>query len=340
MIQRIFQFLLIFLLVIFVRQTLAIIAPVRKNPDGYYTFVPTEDIKMVTEKIDLYHHPLGIWLVSYEAKLQNIRAFPISLTMSFPSGFDMRLVERSMVCDYFENFRIFINERKVDPVKFLQKCTNYVSATGTEWTMDDGSGIGFLNTWEINFKPEETKKVKITFNFMTTKPPLIYNAYNEASWYKETMSWIRQDYAVRGESQFKLPLSLGSYWAFYPDSITVRAYFSNEWLKLVDKSQRKYKPENITIFEYCEPYGFYSPPDVELVSPAIEQLKKLSKTELLLLKNSFVAKYGRIFNNQNLKLFFSHQAWYAPNPDFHVWFLTDWDVENIRLIHNFEQSLK
>lgn len=340
MIRRIFRFMSIGCLLIFVHQTFALIAPVRKNPDGNYTFISTEDIKMVIEKIDLYHHPLGIWLVTYEAKLQNLRAFPKSLTMSFPAGFDMRLVERSLVCDYFENFRVFINDKKVDRVKYLEKCFNYVSATGTEWTMDDGSGIGFLNTWNINFKPEETKNIKIIFNFMTTKPSIIYNAYNDASWYKETMNWIRQDYADRGESQFKLPLNLGSFWAYYPDSIVVRAYFSHEWLKIVDAAKRKYKSEHITIYEYCEPYGFYSPPEVELESPGIEELQKFTVTELLLLKNSFVAKYGRIFNSQILKLFFSHQPWYTPNPDFHAWFLTDWDVENIRSIHNYEQSLK
>jgi len=295
---------------------------------------------MKYEKITLYHHPLGIWLVTYETELQNLRVHPVNLTLSYPSGYDMRMVERSIICDYFENFKVYENGKKIEDISYLVKCTNYLQVTGIEWTMDEGSGIGFLNTWKINFEPEETKRIKITFNIIVTKPPIRFNPDNKEAWYKDQMNWLRQDYAFREENQFNLPINLGSFWALYPDSIVIRSYEAKEWIRIIDEADRVYKPEHITKHEFSEPYGLYSPPAVELYSPTTNELKEMSKTELMLLKNSFVAKYGRPFKNPLLKLFFSNQPWYLPNPDFHVWYLSEWDITNIRLINDFEAKQK
>lgn len=318
----------------------SLIAPVKKTPENSYLLISSNDIKMSFETIGLHHHPLGIWLVNYETSLQNLRVEPITLVVGFPSGYDQRMIEGDVVCDFFENFKVEINGYRLSNIQYLKTCSNYVEATGIEWTMDDGSGQGFLNVWPMSFKPDEEKRIKISFSFIVTKPPVIYNPKNQASWYVDSMNWLRHDYALREQNQFKLPLSLGSFWALYPDYVVIRAFTSDDWLKVVDQSEREYQPENITSYYYSEPYGFYSPPPVDLKPLDLETLKQMSETELMLLKNSFAAKYGKTFSQPPLKLFFSHQPWYSPRRFFHLWYLTDWDAENIKMIHQFEKGME
>ncbi|MCD4666114.1 MAG: YARHG domain-containing protein [Bacteroidales bacterium] len=317
-----------------------VIAPVKKVEKNSVILLSSEEIKLVFEQIDLYHHPLGIWLVEYQATLQNTRAQSVSQPVGFPSGFDVRMIEGNLYCDYFEKFQVFVNNKKIKKINFLVKCPNYVETTDTEWSMDDDNGIGFLNTWKINFKPEEEKTIKITFCFIVTKPPLIYDSKNKETWYVESMNWIKADYSSREQNQFKLPLSLGSFWAFYPDSILIRTYLAKEWVKIVEKTERSYEDKFITRYEFSEPFGFYSPTEIYLTSPTIDQLQNMSKTELKLLKNSFFAKFGRPFKNATLKLFFTHQPWYSENPNYNNWYLTDWDIDNIKSVHKFKKQLK
>ena len=317
-----------------------IIAPIKISPDRSVLLLSCEEIKLTYEQIDLYHHPLGIWLIEYEAVLENMRAQTIKQLVSFPSGFDIRVIGKDMYCDRFENFQVFVNDNKMQNIKYLVKCANYVETTGTEWTLDDGSGIGFLNTWELNFKPEETKRIKITFSFNVNKPPVNFDPNNNESWYTDLMEWTKSDYSTREQNQFKLPLNLGSFWAFYPDSIVIRTYLAKDWLRVIDKSKRKYKNEHITRYEFSESFGFFSPPEVSLISPTSAELEKMTTVELRILKNSFIAKYGKIFKSKILKLFFNYQPWYTENPSFNQWYLTDWDIENLKFIHEFEKNSK
>jgi hypothetical protein len=60
----------------------------------------------------------------------------------------------------------------------------------------------------------------------------------------------------------------------------------------------------------------------------------------MLLRNSFYAKYGKKFKNNLIKKYFDNQPWYCENPDYHNWYLIQWDIDNIRLIREFEKSLK
>ena len=331
---------IIFFILITYQNLFSLITPIRTSSDKTVILAPCDEIKLVYEQIDLYHHPLGIWLITYEATLENLRVQSVSQMVCFPSGFDIRMVERDLICDYFENFRVFVNDQEVKNIQFLIKCSNFVKATGIEWTMDDEAGTGFVNTWLLHFKPEEMKHIKITFSFIVKKPPIVYNPNNHSSWYRDLMNWLKQDYSMREENQFKLPINLGSFWALYPDSMVIRSYFAHEWLKIVNPEERVYPDENIVKYEFSEPYGFYSPPSVELVSPTTKELTKMSKTELFILKNSFVAKYGKSFKNHSLKLFFNHQPWYSPNPYFHVWYLNEWDIDNIKMINEFEKTIR
>ncbi|NOZ61278.1 MAG: YARHG domain-containing protein [Calditrichaeota bacterium] len=314
---------------------IALIAPVEMNGDSAVTLVSSDKISLSFEKLELYHHPLGIWLATYRATLLNNTAHPVTQTIAFPAGFDERMVDKDLVCDAFQNFKVFADGEPIKKIQSLLKCTNFVKTTGIEWTMDDGSGVGFVNVFALNFSPEEKKTVHITFNFIVKKPPIKFNPKNKQSWYTESMDWLKQDYELRPENDFKLPVSLASFWALYPDSIVFETYLAKNWLSIVPRDKRA--PERLVRkkYEFTEPFGFYTPPDVELEPLTETEIATMSKTKRWLLKNAFPAKYGKIFSHPLLKLYFSKQPWYKPDENFHVWYLTEWDSENIKLLYGF-----
>ena len=317
----------------------ALIGPVRILPSGNVLLVPNEDIKLTEEHIELYHHPLGIWFVECRVLLQNLRSQEIVQPVGFPSGFDMRMIEGDLYCDRLENFKVRVSNQEMTQIDFMTKCPNYVETTGTQWSVDDGSGIGFLNTWTLNFKPEQAKWITVSFSFIVKKAPPIYNPHNKESWYVDLINWIKQDYSKREENHFQLPLNIGSFWAFYPDSIVIRSYIANDWLKVIDKPKRIYNKEFIIRSEFSEPVGFYSPPEIILNSLSVDQLQNMSSTELILLRNSFFAKYGKKFETAIIKKYFNAQPWYAESPNYYNWYLTQWDIDNIKLIWGYEKNL-
>jgi hypothetical protein len=333
-------FMLIIAIIMIFQNGYTLIGPVRILPSGNVLLVPSEEIKLSEEHIDLYHHPLGIWLVEYRALLKNLRSQQIMRPVGFPSGFDVRTIEGDLYCDRFGNFKVYTDKREITGINFMIKCTNYVESTGTQWSVEDGSGLGFLNTWEINFKPDETKWITVTFSFIVKKAPGIYNPDIKESWYLDLVKWVRRDYAMRDENSFQLPINIGSFWAFYPDSITIRTYLANKWFTIIDKSKRQYNKELIKKYEFSEPVGFYSPPEVTLDTLTVDQIQTMSPTQLTILRNSFFAKYGRRFENTLLKKYFNAQPWYKENPEYHNWYLTEWDIDNIKLIVEYEKSIK
>jgi len=332
--------IIILVLIIPYQEIYSFVAPVRINRNGNCLLVSSGEIKLVEEYIDLYHHPLGIWLVECRALLKNIRSQEITQTVGFPSGFDVRMIEGDLYCNQFEKFRVFIDDQEITKIDLMMKCPNYVKTTGTKWSLDDGSGIGFLNTWKLNFKPDEAKWITVSFNFVVKKVPPVYNPDIKELWYIELINWVKQEYSNREENNFQLPLNIGSFWAFYPDSLIIRTYIAKDWLKVTEKSQISYLKELITRYEFSEPVGFYSPPNVELESLTIEILKNMSQTELAILRNSFAAKYGRKFDATLLKKYFENQPWYIVDPKYDNWYLTQWDINNMRLIYEYEKSLK
>ncbi len=318
----------------------ALIAPVKKNSDGTVLLVSNERISMSFEKLELYHHPLGIWIATYTATLTNNTVFPIKQTVAFPSGFDVRMIDRDLVCDEFQNFKVFSEGESIKEIQYLVKCTNFVQSTGIEWAMDDGSGVGFVNVFELNFAAEEKKTIHVRFNFIVKKPPVKFDPKNKESWYTESMDWLKQDYQMRPESDFKLPVNLGSFWSLYPDSIVFETYLSKNWLSMEPRNKRLPERYFRKKYEYTKPFGFYTPPEVELTALTEKEITAMSETKRWLLKNSFPAKYGKVFSHPLLKLYFSKQPWYEPNPNFNVWYLTDWDSENIKLLHKFTDTSK
>jgi hypothetical protein len=318
----------------------ALIGPVRVLPSGNVLLVPSDEIKLSEEYIDLYHHPLGIWLVEYRALLKNLRYQEIMRPVGFPAGFDVRLIEGELCCDRFENFKVFVDDQQVSGINFMVKCSNYVETTGIKWSADDGSGVGFLNTWELKFKPDEKKWIKVTFCFIVKKVSQVYNPAIKDSWYIDQLNWLKQDYAMREENNFQLPLNIGSFWAFYPDSMIIWTYIADEWLKPFNISEQKYQRGMIKSSEFSEPVGFYSPPEVPFDTLTVKQIQSMSPTELILLRNSFFAKYGMSFQNAILQRYFDAQPWYKENPAYQSWYLTQWDIDNIQLISEFEKAKK
>jgi len=316
----------------------AMIAPVEMNVNGTVVLVSSEEIALSFEKLELYHHPLGIWLATYYATLVNNTVHPIKQAVAFPGGFDVRMVDKDLVCDAFQNFRVSADGEPIKKIQYLLKCTNFVQSTGIEWTMDDGSGVGFVNVFDLNFAPEEKKTIHITFNFIVKKPPIQFDPKNRQSWYTESMDWLKQDYEFRPENDFKLPVSLGSFWALYPDSIVFETYLSENWLSIVPRDKRAPERSVRKKYEFTEPFGFYTPPEVELVPLTETEIAAMSETKRWLLKNAFPAKYGKIFSHPLLKLYFSKQPWYKPNENFNVWYLTEWDSQNIKLLYKFENK--
>ncbi|MDZ7342616.1 MAG: YARHG domain-containing protein [candidate division KSB1 bacterium] len=317
----------------------SLVGPIRSSENGNVIFVSSEEIKLVTETLELYHHPLGIWLVEYQAQLHNMQSREVTQMVGFPAGNDLRLIEGDLYCDRYEKFRVFVNDREISRIELMRRCSNYVKSTGTQWSTDEAAGIGFLNTWELKFKPEETKWITVTFNYIVKKAPAIYQPNVKEAWYVDLMNWLRDDYAARQENQLSLPISIGSFWSFYPDSIVIRTYVAKDWLRMVDKQDRIYATDYIKRFEFGEPVGFYSPPDIALESVTLEQLQKLSQKELIVLRNSFFAKYGRKFDVDWLRKYFQNQPWYSENPAYHNWYLTPWDLENIKFIHQYENRI-
>ncbi len=59
---------------------------------------------------------------------------------------------------------------------------------------------------------------------------------------------------------------------------------------------------------------------------------------LILLRNSFYAKYGRVFEVKWLKEYFMKQEWYSENLKYQNWQLMKWDIENIKKIIKFENK--
>ena len=318
----------------------ALIGPIRILPSGNVLLVPNDEIKLTEEHLEFYHHPLGIWLVEYRALLKNLRFYEINRPVGFPSGYDLRTIEAKKYCDQFENFKVRVDDQAVNEIKFMTKCGNYVETTGTEWGVDDGSGVGFVNTWDIHFEPDQSRWITITFSMVVKKPPQIYDANNKETWFLDQLNWVHQDYESRPENYVQLPLNIGSFWAFYPDSITIRTYIADEWFKVVDKSDRKYEKDFIQRFEYCEPVGFFSPPEISLDTLSVSETEAMTTTELILLRNAFLAKYGKPFENKLIQKYFRAQPWYQENPEFNDWYLTRWDVDNIKMIDELLKARK
>ena len=318
----------------------SLISPIRRDQNNNPLLTNCKNIQLLSQTINLYHHPLGIWLIRCTSKFKNLYPQKILQEMAFNSGYDIGTNEGELYCDEFNNFKVFIDEKEIKNIKMKERCLNYVDRIGIDWTHDDDTGIGFVNTWYVEFNPEETKQIDITFSFAINRLPNIYKPHINESWYTELITWMKLEYSKKAQNDFLLPLNMGSFWALYLDTLTIKTHYSKEWLLVEDQAKITYNPENVVVYTYSEPIGFYSPPATELHSLTVDDLRDKTLTELKLLRNSFFAKYGREFDVSWLRLYFQNQPWYSENQNYDNWYLTDFDVQNIKFISQYEKERK
>jgi len=72
---------------------------------------------------------------------------------------------------------------------------------------------------------------------------------------------------------------------------------------------------------------------------SVEQLSKLSRRDLRILRNTIYARHGRRFDSKVVRGYFATAAWYKPNDNFHDGMLTAIDSKNVRIIRSVEDSL-
>ncbi|MBN2010507.1 YARHG domain-containing protein [candidate division KSB1 bacterium] len=337
---RIRSILITGLILFFWSSAFALIGPVKRNELNEPALTNCSQIKLVKQNIELYHHPLGIWLVTCTSLLKNQAPRVIDQEVACTSGFDIGMTGTDMYCDEFKNFRVFIDGLEITSIKFLEQCPNYVDRIGMEWTNNDNTRIGFVNTWPIHFEADEEKTITVSFSFIVKLPSVDFQPEIKDSWYIEQMDWLKQEYSKRDENDFKLPLCMGSLWALYVDTLSIQTYISDNWLIVEPYERQKADRKHNTLFTYSEPLGFYSPSDVQLNVLTDQDVKDMSTTEIQLLRNSFFAKYGRPFENNLLKLYFKKQPWYWERSNYDNFYLTDWDVENIKFLHDQEEKMK
>jgi hypothetical protein len=78
--------------------------------------------------------------------------------------------------------------------------------------------------------------------------------------------------------------------------------------------------------------------DRRLISDS--ELEALSPNQLRILRNTFYARHGRIFQSQDLREFFNSCEWYRPREDFNEKELNDFEKENIKNILELEKGVQ
>lgn len=68
------------------------------------------------------------------------------------------------------------------------------------------------------------------------------------------------------------------------------------------------------------------------------ELEGIPQNELRLLRNTIYARHGRVFDNPEMRRYFSSRSWYTPRSDYRDSDLTSVDQANIRLILATEKS--
>ena len=68
------------------------------------------------------------------------------------------------------------------------------------------------------------------------------------------------------------------------------------------------------------------------------QLQKLSPEDLKLLRGIVFGRHGRVFKDNDIKVYLEEQSWYKPNPDFNNSMLNDIERRNLDLIRIAEAA--
>lgn len=68
------------------------------------------------------------------------------------------------------------------------------------------------------------------------------------------------------------------------------------------------------------------------------QVQKLSPEDLKLLRGIIFGRHGRIFKDNDIKIFLEEQSWYKPNPDFRNSMLNDTERRNLDIVRIAEAA--
>jgi len=89
---------------------------------------------------------------------------------------------------------------------------------------------------------------------------------------------------------------------------------------------------SLTVLAQQDPMDGLKALDFSKTSLKQVQLQKLSPEDLKLLRGIVFGRHGRVFKDNDIKVYLEEQSWYKPNPDFRNSMLNDVERRNLDLI--------
>jgi YARHG domain len=95
---------------------------------------------------------------------------------------------------------------------------------------------------------------------------------------------------------------------------------------------------SLTVLAQQDPIDGLKALDFSKTSLKQVQLQKLSPEDLKLLRGIVFGRHGRVFKDNDIKVYLEEQSWYKPNPDFKNSMLNDVERRNLDLIRIAEAA--
>ncbi len=95
---------------------------------------------------------------------------------------------------------------------------------------------------------------------------------------------------------------------------------------------------SLTVLAQQDPMDGLKALDFSKTSLKQVQLQKLSPEDLKLLRGIVFGRHGRVFKDNDIKIYLEEQSWYKPNPDFKNSMLNDIERRNLDLIRIAEAA--
>ena len=168
--------------------------------------------------------------------------------------------------------------------------------TSSDYTALMSQGVGDLSKYTIVQLNHLRNGIfaQIGLDFSKTNPAL-YRLFSKFDWYKPTISSGSVAYADLSPLQKKNVLALL-------------------------KEEKKRCGGTLTLSDFYRV-------KVRLLTP--DDLKKYTKRDLRILRNSLIARYGLIFKDEKLTKIYSNMPWYKPNPDITASEIIDKKMSNL-----------
>ena len=95
---------------------------------------------------------------------------------------------------------------------------------------------------------------------------------------------------------------------------------------------------SLTVLAQQDPMDALKALDFSKTSLKQVQLQKLSPEDLKLLRGIVFGRHGRVFRDNDIKVYLEEQSWYKPNPEFKNSMLNDIERRNLDLIRIAEAA--